>query len=166
MENYLSSIYGVDGVPLSYIIRPNDAPDRTTTFSDFNERAIACAPLNGAAFEADKRQVHQIMVSFTQKQLSEDWIKPVKSQRNGREDMKRLRSHFSGEGNATRRIAVAERLRDSLFYKNERSLTFELFCNKAQRMFNIFKQQNEPMTEEAKVRFILKKKRIPLLFQR
>ena len=71
--------------------------------------------------------------------------------------MKLLPAHFAGEGNATRRIAVAERLRDTLFYKNERSLTFELFCNKAQRMFNIFEQQKEPMTEEAKVRFLLKK---------
>ena len=94
MENYLSSTYGVDGVPLSYVIRDNDAPDRMTAFTDFNERAIACAPLSGAAFDADKRRVHQLMVSFTQGQLSEDWIKPVKRLKNGREDMKRLRAHF------------------------------------------------------------------------
>ena len=163
MENYLSSTYGVDGVPLSYVIRDNDAPDRMTAFSDFNERATACAPLSGAAFDADKRRVHQLMVSFTQGQLSEDWIKPVKRLKNGREDMKRLRAHFSGEGNASRRIAIAERLRDTLFYKNERAMTFELFCNKAQKMFNIFEQQNEPWTEEMKVRFFLKKVQHPQL---
>ena len=157
MENYLNSTYGVDGVPLSYVIRPNDAADRVTTFTDFNDRAIACAPLTGPAFEADKRRVHQLLVAFTKGNPSEDWIKDSRSKRNGREDMKLLPAHFAGEGNATRRIAVAERLRDTLFYKNERSLTFELFCNKAQRMFNIFEQQKEPMTEEAKVRFLLKK---------
>ena len=153
LENYLSSTYGVDGVPLVYVIRPNDAPDRTTTFSDFNERAVANAPLTSPAFDADKRRVHQLIVSFTQGQMSEDWIKPVKRLRNGREDMKRLRAHFSGEGNATRRIAVAERLRETLYYKNERSMTFEMYCNKAQKMFNIFEQQNEPWPEEAKIRF-------------
>ena len=162
-ENYLSSTYGVDGVPLVYVIRPNDAPDRTTTFADFNERAIACAPLRGAAFDADKRRVHQLMVSFTQGQMSEDWIKPVKRLKNGREDMIRLRAHFAGEGNATRRIAVAERLRDTLYYKNERSMTFEVYCNKAQKMFNIFEQQGEPMTDEAKIRFFLKKIQHPSL---
>lgn len=162
-DNYLSSAYGVDGVPLSYVTRPNDAPDRVSAFSDFNERAIACAPLNGAAFDADKRRVHQLMVSFTQGHLSEDWIKPVKRLRNGREDMKRLRAHFAGEGNASRRIAVAERLRDTLFYKNERAMTFELYCNKAQKMFNIFEQQNEPWPEEAKIRFFLKKIQHPQL---
>ena len=66
-------------------------------------------------------------------------------------------THFAGEGNATRWIAVAERLRDTLYYKNERSMTFEIYCNKAQKMFNIFKQQQELMTDEAKVQFFLKK---------
>ena len=160
-ENYLNSAYGVDGVPLAYVIRSNFLPDRTTTFNDFNEEAIACAPLSGPAFDADKRRVHQLMVSFTQGQMSEDWIKPVKRLKNGREDMERLRQHFSGEGNATRRIAVAERLRDSLSYKNERTMSFEFYCNKVQKMYNIFKQQGEPMTDEAKVRFFLKKLVIP-----
>ena len=97
------------------------------------------------------------MVSFTQGQMSEDWIKPVKAQKNGRIDMQRLCDHFLGEGNATRRIAVAERLRDSLSYKNERTMSFELYCNKVKRMFNIFEQQGEPMTDEAKVCYLLKK---------
>ena len=162
-ENFLSCAFGVDGVPLSYVIRAEDAPDRTTVFHDFADKCVACAPLTGPAFDADKRTVHQFMVSFTQGEMSEDWIKPVKSLKDGREDMKRLRDHFSGEGNATRRIAVAERLRDTLFYKNERSMTFEVFCHKVQKMFNIFEQQKEPMTEEAKVRFLLKKIQHPQL---
>ena len=162
-ENFLSCAFGVDGVPLSYVIRAEDEADRTTMFHDFADKCVACAPLTGPAFDADKRTVHQFMVSFTQGEMSEDWIKPVKHQKDGREDMKRLRDHFSGEGNATRRIAVAERLRDTLFYKNERSMTFEVFCHKVQKMFNIFEQQKEPMTEEAKVRFLLKKVQHPQL---
>lgn len=71
--------------------------------------------------------------------------------------MSHLRAHFSGKGNATRRIAVAERLRDPLHYRNERSVSFEVFLNKSQKMFNVFKHQKEPMTEDAKVCFILQK---------
>ena len=115
---FLSCACGVDGGPLSYIIRAEDAPDRTTMFHDFSDECVASDPLIGPAFDADKRTVHQLMVSFTQGEMSEDWIKPVKSQKDGREDMKRLRDHFSGEGNATRRIAVAERLRDTLLLGN------------------------------------------------
>ena len=147
----------MDGVPLSYVIIAEDSPDRTTIFNDFSDKCVACAPLTGPAFDADKRTVHQFMVSFPQGEMAEDWIKSVKAQKNGREDMKRLRDHFSGEGNATRRIAVAERLRETLFYKNERSMTFEVFCHKVKKMFNIFEEQNEPMTEEAKDKFLLKK---------
>ena len=69
--------------------------------------------------------------------------------------MIRLRDHFAGEGNATCQIAVAERLRDTLYYKNERSMTFEVYCNKAQKMFNIFEQQGKAMTDKAKIRFFL-----------
>ena len=54
-------------------------------------------------------------------------------------------------------------MRDSLCYRNERSLTFEVFLNEAQKMFNIFEQQGEPMTKEAKVQFILRKVQHPQL---
>ena len=134
-ENYLSSAFGVDGVPLSYIIRANDDPDHSTTFTDFTDECIACTPLSGPVFDADKRQVHQFLVSFTQGELFEDWIKPVKRFKDGRRDMQALRDHFSGEGNASRRIAVAERLRDSLHYRNERSMAFEVFLSRCQKMF-------------------------------
>ena len=70
--------------------------------------------------------------------------------------MKALRDHFKGEGNATRRIAEAERLRESLHYKNERSLSFEVFLTKCQRMFNIYRDENEEMDEKAKIRFLFK----------
>ena len=156
-ENFLSSGFGADGVPLSYVIREQEFPDPDATYNDFTEQAIACAPLFGPAFDADKRRVHQYIVSFTKGQLSEDWIKGGKKKKNGRDDMIKLRDHFKGEGNSSRRIAVAERLRDSLHYKNERSLSFEMFLSQCQKMFNIFETQNEEYTEEAKVRFLLKK---------
>ena len=74
-----------------------------------------------------------------------------------------LRSHFSGAGNSTRRVAAVEHMKDTLHYRNERSLTFEVFLSKCQRMFNIYEQQKEPMTEDAKVRFLLKKTLHPQL---
>ena len=43
---------------------------------------------------------------------------------NGRIDMSALRAHYQGEGNTTRRIAEAKRLRNSLYNQNERGLPF------------------------------------------
>ena len=40
-------------------------------------------------------------------------------------------------------------------------MSFEVFLSKVQRMYNIYLQQNEPRTEDAKVRFLLKKTQCP-----
>ena len=72
--------------------------------------------------------------------------------------MKALRDHYGGEGNtSSRRIAVAERIRDTLHYKNERAMQFSAFLDKLQKMFNIFEEENEEISEQAKVRMLLKK---------
>ena len=161
--NYTSTILGVTGVPLSYVLRENDQPDFNGTFESFNERAIACSPLSGPSFQADSRKVHQLLKSFLQTETAEQWIKPIAKKQSGRMDMKALRDHYSGEGNTSRRIAVAERIRDTLHYKNERAMQFSAFLDKLQKMFNIFEEENEEISEQAKVRMLLKKVEHPQL---
>ena len=64
--NYLSTIPGVYGVPLSYIVRENKAPDHARDFAgDFTEEITACAPLVGPKFRADARKVHQLVKNFS-----------------------------------------------------------------------------------------------------
>jgi len=71
--------------------------------------------------------------------------------------MQALHDHFSGEGNATRNAAEADRLKESLHYKSERAMSFEMFLMQCQRMYNIYEKEGEPMTDEAKVRFLFKR---------
>ena len=130
-ENYLSTIPGVNGIPLCYVIRELDTPNHAVEFANFNKKAIACAPLIGSIYQADARKVHQLLKSYLQAETAEQWIKPLAKHQDGRRDMAALRNHYSGEGNTSRRIAVAERYRrDSLHYKNEKSLTFTTFLDK------------------------------------
>ena len=75
--NYLSTLISMNGIPLSYVIRENDAPDRTTTHANFTEECIACAPLNGIGYQSDRSAVHQALLSFTTRQPSEKWIKSL-----------------------------------------------------------------------------------------
>ena len=138
-------------------------PDCSVDFASFNERAIACAPLVGSNFQADARKVHQLLKSYLQAELAEQWIKPLAKHQDGRKDMEALRNHYSGEGNTSRRIAVAERYRDTLHYKNEKALSFSTFLDKIQTMFNIFETEGEPVQEQAKVRMLLKKVEHPQL---
>ena len=155
--NYLSTIPGVRGVPLSYVVRENEAQDHETDFgNDFTARSIAGAPLNDSLFRADARKVHQFLMNFLVAESAEQWIKDLTPRVKGRRDMEALCNHYGGEGNASRRIATAEKLRESLHYKSERSLPFSTLLVMLQKMFNIFKEEGEQLTENAKVRELFK----------
>ena len=165
LENHLSILRGSLGVPLSYVIRDESDPedDGDVTYATFDEECVAKCPLQGPHFEADARQVHQIITSFTTGETSEQWIKPLRRFQNGRRDFRALRDHYKGEGNITRTIAEAERLRDSLHYKSEAALSFSTFLAKTQHMFNLFEQNQEPYLESQKLRFLLDKVKAPEL---
>ena len=154
--NFLSVQLGTNGIPLSYIIRENDIPDTTTTFSNFISRTIACAPLNGEYYLADRRTVFQLIVIATTGCASADWIKSTLRYSDGRRTWKKLTDHFAGEGSVSKALAEAEHLFETLHYKNERALTFETFLTKTQKMFNIFEKHGEPMGNDAQVRFLFK----------
>ena len=158
----MSTIQGVNGVPLSYVVNEVADPVDDTDYESFtNEQAIV--PLTGPVFQANSRKVHQLIKSFLQTETAEQWIKPLARKQSGRADMEALRKHYSGEGNTSRRIAVAEHIRDSLHYKNERAMQFSAFLDKLQKMINIFEEEDEQMTEQAKVRMLLKKVEHPQL---
>ena len=162
LENMLSAIHGIFGIPLVYVIRQQEErqPDGHQTFV---EKCIACAPLAGTKFEADARRVHQMVRGFVQGEQSEQWVKSIRKRKNGREDVKALRSHYQGEGNATRRIADASRLRDTLHYKSERMMAFATFLTQVQHMFNLYAEHGEPYGEPAKIRFLFEKVQCPVL---
>ncbi len=155
--NYLSVIPGVSGIPLSYIVREQDEPTPGMDYSTFNERMVHRAPLTGQYYIADARRVHNLLVGFLQGENTENWIRNIARYQDGRRDMIALRRHYAGEGNSTRRIADAKRIQNSLHYKTERALPFNKFLDSLQRMFTIFEEENEPLTERAKVDELLTK---------
>ena len=152
--NYTRTHLGVNGVPLAYVIRENENPDNDRTFPDFITRTIACAPLNGEYYDADKLAVFNMIVSFTTGQPSGDWVKNTFKYSCGRRSIIALRNHFAGEGNATRQMAEADRLFTSLHYKSERAMAFETFLTQCQKMYNIREREGDPMNDGAKVRFL------------
>ena len=64
LVNFLCSIPGRNGVPLSYIIR-NDHEPNPTPLPDFLNDYVAMAPLESDAFITDAAEVHTYIVSFT-----------------------------------------------------------------------------------------------------
>ena len=57
-------ILGVTGVPLTYVVRENDVPVPGVVYDSFEDRANACAPLEGVNAASDRQQVHQLLLSF------------------------------------------------------------------------------------------------------
>ena len=88
--------------------------------------------------------------------MAEQWIKGLEHFGDGRQDMIALHNHYGGEGNVSCQIAVAERMRDNLHYRNECTLSFSIFLDRMQHMFNIYEEEDEPFTEKAKVRELFK----------
>ena len=67
----------------------------------------------------DARKVHQLLKNFLTAELAEQWIRPLAPRGNGRDDVLELRHHYEGEGNQSRRIASADKYRETLHYKSE-----------------------------------------------
>ena len=154
--NYTRAHLGSNGIPLAYVIRENEAPNINEKFPDFITETIECAPLSGEFYLADRLVVFNMLISFTTGQPSNDWIKTTTRHSDGRRSMQALRAHFAGEGNQSRNISEAARLKESLHYKSERAMAFETFLTQCQKMFNIYDKEGEPMPEEARVRFLFK----------
>ena len=87
----------------------------------------------------------------------------MKSKQYGHAYLQALISYYQGEGNTTRRISKAERLRETLHYKNERALPFGTFLNKLEHMFNMFDENGEPYGNAAKLRTLFDKVQHPQL---
>ena len=63
--SYTRSHIGMNGIPLSYVIRENDAPDIGGTFTDFVNEIIAYTLLNEEYYNADQLSLFNMIVSFT-----------------------------------------------------------------------------------------------------
>jgi hypothetical protein len=69
-----------------------------------------------------------------------------------------LHCYYAGEGNSTHHIGDANRIQSTLHYKSKRALPFNKFLlNTLQKMFTIFEEENEPLSERAKVDELLTK---------
>ena len=92
--NYLSVIPGVNGIPLSYVVRELENPTPGTEYATFNERMINRALLNGQYYTADTRRVHNLIIGFLQGENTGNWIRNIAKYQDGRRDMIALRRHY------------------------------------------------------------------------
>ena len=145
LRSTLNSIIGVNGVPLTYVIRKIELPAVEDPDWTYSEMAINLAPLRGEMFTQDARTVHQIIL----RNIHEDsdafaYLKPLWAKEDGRKDILELRERYESEGNRQALINNARATLNSLRYKNERSFPFERFCARLQGALDDLEQCGRP----------------------
>ncbi len=120
--NFLRHIPGNSEIPLSYVIRDEEEPvENEAEELDYLDNLIAMAPLNGAAYDVDKSEVHTYLIKFVEgNATAESKIRSHNNQGNGRSDYMALRDHYQGVGIHAIDKTKAERVIDKLFYNGEK----------------------------------------------
>lgn len=60
----LSRVYGVNGVPLTYLVRDNDVGDYNANYQTIMHRLTACSRLNGPTFTEDNESLYTLLVQL------------------------------------------------------------------------------------------------------
>jgi hypothetical protein len=61
VENQLSMFYGVNSVPLVYVIRENRDPEEGKTYGNFTQECIEKCTLAEQEFSEDSKYVHNVL---------------------------------------------------------------------------------------------------------
>lgn len=139
LREYLRGHLGITKVPLSYVVRENEAvlneaDDPSTNYSTVYEEMVARAPIRDAqggyveSYRTDRERVWQLIAGITRDNDCWTYTKPVQRTRDGRLAFLSLYGHYLGVNNVDNMAAAAERQLQSASYMGEgRRWTFEKY---------------------------------------
>jgi len=152
--NLLAQSFGVLREPLRYIVRPEAAP---AEFATTEEERMYQFPLTGGSFELDNQTVYRKLKAFLIDSPGWAWIEPHDTVENGRAAYIAWTEHYNGEGELSKRTAMAKSKLDNLHYKNERSMSFERCTEIMTKCFNtLHKDPDQRFSDRQKVEKLLK----------
>lgn len=164
MENYLRQIPGVDGFPLSYVIRATENPIYDPTVTDLQQRYILGVSLMGPTFETDTLQVHTYIANLiTGNTRAEAAIQKYRTTQCGRADWLALKLTYEGSGAFSVEKVEAQKILRELFYKGEVSAThnWKNFEQQLTKAFAIYAANAPPNVivhdNEMKLKILLEK---------
>jgi hypothetical protein len=98
IRNFLCTIPGQNGVPLSYIIR-DENNDVRNNYTNFLEEYVDKVNLHGTAFITDAAEVHTYVTKFiTNNDVAESKLSAIADQNDSRQDFLLLKDHYEGIG--------------------------------------------------------------------
>ena len=138
--NYLKFCPGIDGIPLSYIIRDVNTPSPPASAS-FLKIWVATAPHYGNAYEVDSESVHASLTqSISGHDEAEAAIQAVKYNNDGRSVWKALVNYFEGQGIYAYDFTAAEEDFYNLKYNGEKppNMDWKEFERRLRSMFLVY----------------------------
>jgi hypothetical protein len=165
LDTYLNQLTGTTGVPLNYVIRKQEEPDEDAEYENESEEAVASAPLQGNAFDIDNRRVYGVIKSLIIEGPAYAYITPVVDRiKDGRRAWQLVRDHYGNESYMNRDIEAAFNAIETLHYKKEyANFTFEDYITQLTKHYNTLERYGEIVSEETKVRNLLRKITDPTL---
>jgi len=145
LENYLSGLHGILGVPLIYVIREERAVVGAQEEDDINE-LICLTPLQGPSYLDNKRHVYCIIRDTVSGTNGWIWIQDVKN-KDGRLAIKHLHGHYDGTWASTRHVEDAKEWLKVCHYKSETTFPFEQFVSVLKECFATLEDNKCPITK-------------------
>ena len=100
-------------------------------------KTVLLAPLIGTGFEADSREVHQIVVASITGTDAEQFLKSVAKYKCGCRDMNIIRDFYEGTGRNNQRMLEAKQSLKHIHYNNERTMPYSSFVAKLTGIFQV-----------------------------
>ena len=132
--NLLAQCIGVMSEPLRYIVRDATPP---ATFETNEIERMYQLPLAGEAYDLDNAAVFRKLKAFLIDGPGWAWIEPFDSTEDGRGAYNAWCDHYNGQGELSKRTAMAKAKLHALFYKNEKSMPFERYSEQLNRIFQV-----------------------------
>ena len=166
-KNFLRSIPGRNGVPLSYVCRADEGPTIMANI-EFIDQYVNRAPLQGEAFKTDAAEVNTYIVSFIAgNSTAEAKILGNERMNNGRLDYMSLKNHYEGTGVNAIDIVKADKVLDTLYYAGEKKphMWWEEFEKQLTLAFNAYdkKERRQVHSNEMKLRILCRKVTVDFL---
>jgi hypothetical protein len=112
--NLLTQSFRVLREPLRYIVCPDTVP---ANFATTEEEQMYQFPLAGGSFELDNQMVYRKFKAFLINLPGWAWIEPHDTVENGRAAYMAWTEHYNGEGELSKRTAMAKSNLEILHYK-------------------------------------------------